>query len=318
MLAAKVEDMLNTVVRQIAFYSFERKLHTERRNGELTAEQICELWMSVQGESLGPAIRLGPGYETFWAYIPHFVHSPFYVYAYAFGDCLVNSLYGVYQNAQTGFVEQVFRAAVGRRHEAPFRTAGALRARRPRSGILADRAGMIEGMIDELEHRKAAGRDRSGRCAHRATGARTLHRPQGDAGNLRKRRETVRPGRPRRSRRPDGQLRLDGGAAVRLRHATGRRHDRFAACRLTIPDLALLDAAAAPCYTLCITWFPPGGAKRWMTGHERKFEDRKQHPRPADPQAVHLSVYDPKFTSAMEYARKGMKKYRNALAELAK
>ena len=91
MLAAKVEDMINTVVRQTAFYLFERKVHIERRAGELTREKICELWMSVQSESLGPAIRLGPGYETFWAYIPHFIHSPFYVYAYAFGDCLVNS-----------------------------------------------------------------------------------------------------------------------------------------------------------------------------------------------------------------------------------
>ncbi|MEY3553081.1 MAG: hypothetical protein RL735_1429, partial [Pseudomonadota bacterium] len=100
MLASKVEDMLNTVVRQIAFYSFERKLHTERRKGELTADQICDLWMSVQADSLGPSIKLGAGYETFWAYIPHFIHSPFYVYAYAFGDCLVNSLYGVYQNAE--------------------------------------------------------------------------------------------------------------------------------------------------------------------------------------------------------------------------
>ncbi|MBA4222580.1 MAG: oligoendopeptidase F, partial [Methylobacterium sp.] len=97
MLAAKVEDMINTVVRQIAFYSFERKVHEARRQGELTAENLCDLWLSVQSESLGPAIRLGPGYETFWAYIPHFIHSPFYVYAYAFGDCLVNSLYGVYQ-----------------------------------------------------------------------------------------------------------------------------------------------------------------------------------------------------------------------------
>src|SRR5215218_2234093 len=97
MLAAKVEDMINTVVRQIAFYAFERKVHLERRNGELTADKLCELWMSVQDESLGPAIRLGPGYESYWTYIPHFIHSPFYVYAYAFGDCLVNSLYGVYR-----------------------------------------------------------------------------------------------------------------------------------------------------------------------------------------------------------------------------
>ena len=93
LIASKVEDMINTVVRQIAFYSFERKIHTARRNGELTADDISAAWMSVQGESLGPAIELKPGYETFWAYIPHFIHSPFYVYAYAFGDCLVNSLY---------------------------------------------------------------------------------------------------------------------------------------------------------------------------------------------------------------------------------
>ncbi len=108
MIAAKVEDMINTVVRQIAFYAFERSLHIERRAGELTAERIGELWMAVQGESLGPAIRLGPGYETFWSYIPHFIHSPFYVYAYAFGDCLVNSLYAVYEGAEQGFQEKYF------------------------------------------------------------------------------------------------------------------------------------------------------------------------------------------------------------------
>src|SRR3954462_3830683 len=108
MLAAKVEDMINTVVRQIAFYAFERKIHTERQQGELTAEQINALWISVQAESLGPAITLDAGYEPFWAYIPHFIHSPFYVYAYAFGDCLVNSLYGVYAKVEEGFVERYF------------------------------------------------------------------------------------------------------------------------------------------------------------------------------------------------------------------
>ena len=106
MLAAKVEDMLNTVVRQIAFYKFERLVHLERRNGELTPERIGQLWMSVQAESLGPAIELGDGYETYWAYIGHFIHSPFYVYAYAFGDCLVNSLYGVYERSREGFAER--------------------------------------------------------------------------------------------------------------------------------------------------------------------------------------------------------------------
>ena len=130
MLASKVEDMLNTVVRQIAFYSFERKVHLERREGELTADRLGEIWLKVQGESLGPAIRLGPGYETFWTYIPHFIHSPFYVYAYAFGDCLVNSLYAVYERAEPRISGEVFRDAEGRRHQAPQGAARALRARR--------------------------------------------------------------------------------------------------------------------------------------------------------------------------------------------
>jgi oligoendopeptidase F len=118
MLAAKVEDMINTVVRQIAFYSFERKVHLERRNGELTSDKLCELWMSVQSESLGPAIELKEGYETFWTYIPHFIHSPFYVYAYAFGDCLVNSLYAVYEKSNEGFAERYLAmlAAGGTKH----------------------------------------------------------------------------------------------------------------------------------------------------------------------------------------------------------
>ncbi len=102
LLAGKVEDMINTVVRQIAFYDFECKLHEARRTqGELTVDQINELWMSVQGESLGPAFTFMEGYETFWSYIPHFVHSPFYVYAYAFGDGLVNALYAVYEERAT-------------------------------------------------------------------------------------------------------------------------------------------------------------------------------------------------------------------------
>src|SRR5262249_17174646 len=106
MLAAKVEDMINTVVRQIAFDTFERKLHTDRRSGEHTADRISTIGLEVQTESLGPAIDIKPGYETFWAYIPHFIHSPFYVYAYAFGDCLVNSLYAVYERAAEGFAER--------------------------------------------------------------------------------------------------------------------------------------------------------------------------------------------------------------------
>jgi oligoendopeptidase F len=156
MIAGKVEDMINTVVRQIAFYTFERKLHTERRTGELTAERIGELWMSVQEESLGPAIRLHKGYENYWSYIPHFIHSPFYVYAYAFGDCLVNSLYAVYQNAEEGFAEKYFdmlRAGGSKHHKellAPF----GLDASDP--AFWGKGLSMIEGLIDELEEMEAA------------------------------------------------------------------------------------------------------------------------------------------------------------------
>jgi oligoendopeptidase F len=151
MLAAKVEDMLNTVVRQIAFYKFERLLHTERRNGELTSEQISALWMSVQSESLGPAIDLGPGYETFWTYIGHFIHSPFYVYAYAFGDCLVNSLYGVYERAHEGFVERYFQllSAGGSKPYGELLAPFGLDARDPKFWSIG--LSLIERMIGELE-----------------------------------------------------------------------------------------------------------------------------------------------------------------------
>ncbi|MGO9006266.1 MAG: M3 family oligoendopeptidase [Beijerinckiaceae bacterium] len=151
MLAAKVEDMINTVVRQIAFYTFERKVHTERRQGELTADGICDLWLSVQGESLGPSIRLGPGYEAFWAYIPHFIHSPFYVYAYAFGDCLVNSLYGVYEGAREGFAERYLAmlAAGGTKHHTELLAPFGLDARDPAFWQIG--LNMIEGLIAELE-----------------------------------------------------------------------------------------------------------------------------------------------------------------------
>ncbi|MGH6813300.1 MAG: M3 family oligoendopeptidase [Methylocella sp.] len=151
MLAAKVEDMLNTVVRQIAFYSFERKLHLGRRNGELTAAQICGLWMSEQAESLGPAIELGTDYESYWAYIPHFVHSPFYVYAYAFGDCLVNSLYGVYQGAREGFAERYLAmlSAGGTKHHSELLAPFGLDAREPSFWQIG--LNMIEGMIADLE-----------------------------------------------------------------------------------------------------------------------------------------------------------------------
>jgi oligoendopeptidase F len=151
MLAAKVEDMINTVVRQIAFYTFERNVHVERRDGELTADRLGEIWCEVQGESLGPAIELKPGYEKFWTYIPHFIHSPFYVYAYAFGDCLVNSLYAVYERAADGFAERYLAmlSAGGTKHHAELLRPFGLDARDPafwQGGLK-----VIEGLIAELE-----------------------------------------------------------------------------------------------------------------------------------------------------------------------
>jgi oligoendopeptidase F len=151
LLASKVEDMINTVVRQIAFYDFESKLHAARRQGELTPDDINAIWMSVQAESLGPAFNFMPGYETFWSYIPHFIHSPFYVYAYAFGDGLVNALYAVYREGDPAFAEKYFEMlkAGGSRHHKELLAPFGLDASDPRfwdKGL-----GLIASMIDELE-----------------------------------------------------------------------------------------------------------------------------------------------------------------------
>lgn len=151
LLAGKVEDMINTVVRQIAFYDFECKLHAARRAGELTPDDINALWMSVQGESLGPVFEFMPGYETFWSYIPHFIHSPFYVYAYAFGDGLVNALYAVYEEGLPGFQDKYFEMlkAGGSMHHKDLLAPFGLDASDPKfwdKGL-----SMIAAMIDELE-----------------------------------------------------------------------------------------------------------------------------------------------------------------------
>ena len=151
LLAGKVEDMINTVVRQIAFYDFECKLHDARRQGELTPEDINALWMSVQAQSLGDAFEFMEGYETFWSYIPHFVHSPFYVYAYAFGDGLVNALYAVYAEGTPGFQEKYFDmlSAGGSKHHKELLAPFGLDASDPKfwdKGL-----NMIAGFIDELE-----------------------------------------------------------------------------------------------------------------------------------------------------------------------
>ena len=151
MIAGKVEDMMNTVVRQIAFHEFERMVHDERRSGELTADRLGEVWMQIQRESLGPAIRFDDDYRHYWAYIPHFIHSPFYVYAYAFGDCLVNSLYDVFQSGHAGFQDKyldMLRAGGTLRHRellAPF----GLDAGDP--AFWGRGLNVISGLIDQLE-----------------------------------------------------------------------------------------------------------------------------------------------------------------------
>ena len=151
LLANKVEDMINTVVRQIAFYDFECKLHEARANGELTPDQINEVWMSIQAESLGPVFNFVEGYETFWTYIPHFIHSPFYVYAYAFGDGLVNALYAVYEEGDPDFQDKYFDmlSAGGSKHHSELLAPFGLDASDPKfwdKGL-----SLISSMIDELE-----------------------------------------------------------------------------------------------------------------------------------------------------------------------
>ncbi len=151
MIAGKVEDMLNTVVRQIAFYDFETQVHEARKVSELSAEDLGNIWMSVQKESLGDAIRLDDSYRSFWCYIPHFIHSPFYVYAYAFGDCLVNSLYATYQGQPEGFQEKYFdmlSAGGSLRHKELLQPFG-LDAGNPE--FWATGLNMISELIDELE-----------------------------------------------------------------------------------------------------------------------------------------------------------------------
>ncbi len=151
LLAGKVEDMMNTVVRQIAFHEFETRVHDERREGELSSDRLGEIWMDVQRESLGPAFRFDPNYRHYWAYIPHFIHSPFYVYAYAFGDCLVNSLYRVHMDGHDGFQQKyldMLRAGGTKRHKALLAPFG-LDATDP--GFWGRGLEMISGFVDELE-----------------------------------------------------------------------------------------------------------------------------------------------------------------------
>ena len=155
LLASKVEDMINTVVRQISFYEFECRVHEERRRGELTSDRLGEIWLDCSRESLGDAFNFAPGYENYWTYIPHFVHSPFYVYAYAFGDGLVNALYAVYESGAEGFEDKYFDmlSAGGSKHHAELLAPFGLDAADP--AFWDKGLGLIASMIDELEAMEA-------------------------------------------------------------------------------------------------------------------------------------------------------------------
>jgi oligoendopeptidase F len=151
LLSGKIEDMINTVVRQIAFYTFECRLHEERRSGELTSDKIGQIWMEVQQESLGSAFEFDEGYQYFWMYVSHFVHVPFYVYAYAFGDGLVNALYAVYEQGHEGFQQRYFDllSAGGTKHHKELLAPFGLDASDP--AFWNQGLNLISSMIDQLE-----------------------------------------------------------------------------------------------------------------------------------------------------------------------
>ena len=151
LLANKVEDMLNTVIRQIAFFQFEKEIHTLRRNSELSIDKICSIWMDVQKASLGPSIKYEEEYKYYWSYIPHFIHSPFYVYAYAFGDCLVNSLFNTYEQGLMNFDDKyinLLKSGGSKKYDELFRP---FNLNLSKKSFWKKGLNVIEGFIDELE-----------------------------------------------------------------------------------------------------------------------------------------------------------------------
>ncbi len=151
LLASKIEDMINTVIRQISFFEFEKLIHSSRKNGELSSDQICEFWMSTQSESLGPHIKLTDGYKYFWTYIPHFIHTPFYVYAYAFGDCLVNVLIQLYDEGLPDFKDHYINLlkSGGAKHYSEVLKPFDIDLKNQQSWQKG--LSMISGLIDEFE-----------------------------------------------------------------------------------------------------------------------------------------------------------------------
>ncbi len=151
LLAGKIEDGLNTVSRQIAFHRFETRFHAERRNGEVAPDHIASIWLEVMGESLGPAVKLNPGYEVYWAYVSHFAHAPFYVYAYAFGNLLVEALAEARRQDPKGFAplyEDLLAAGGTRTYVEALKPFGL----NPREkAFWASGCARLERLVDEFE-----------------------------------------------------------------------------------------------------------------------------------------------------------------------
>ncbi|MGD9638830.1 MAG: M3 family oligoendopeptidase [Alphaproteobacteria bacterium] len=153
MLAEKTSDMLGTAVTQIAFHSYETDVHKERReNGELSVERLNAIWSKHQKDSSGPSVNQTEVSETGWGRIPHMIHTPFYVYAYAFGDCLVNSLYKTYEDGKVSdfqgkYLEMLSKGGTEKHKEmlAPF----GLDASKP--DFWDKGLKVISGFVDELE-----------------------------------------------------------------------------------------------------------------------------------------------------------------------
>ena len=104
LLCSKLDDTINSVMRQIAFFEFERRVHAKRAKKELSVEEISAIWMEAQKECLGEYVNLDKSIASYWCVIPHFYGTPFYVYSYAFGEMFVNALYACYEKTGEAFI----------------------------------------------------------------------------------------------------------------------------------------------------------------------------------------------------------------------
>ena len=152
LIAGKVNDMINTALRQISFHFFETRAHNERKNGELSDERLCQIWVEEMRACLGPSVVVDENSAHIWSQVGHFFFLPFYVYAYSFADCLVNSLYQVYQEGSVKNFEDKYLdmlAHTGSKKYDQLLKPFGLDAKSPEfwnKGL-----SLISGYIDELE-----------------------------------------------------------------------------------------------------------------------------------------------------------------------